>query len=377
MRLPPRKDANPRYWQEYTNLQRVKHSLIEKYLSGWLPMLGSWSGRILYFDTHAGRGKHAGGQYGSPLIALNTLLEHRFRENLLGKCEVVFFFIEIDKENCETLECEIDSLGELPKQIKVKVIPEDCFSTLRSIVDDLNDSGSRLAPAFIFVDPYGFKVPAGILRDLMDFERVELFVNIIWRELSMAIAQGETNLGMAETLSLIYDGEDWKELIDLEFEEQADKSVNLLRNKIGARWSTYIRMLGKNRATRYMLLHLTNHAAGRDLMKECIWKACPEGGFLVRVTDNPAQQYLVTPTPDLTPLRKWVVDKLSIRSSRWQDLMEDLRAEIWRKVQLNEVIRGLRKERVLDGRKYENQRRFVPKQNPELYLLKSGEKRKS
>ena len=97
----------------------------------------------------------------------------------------------------------------------------------------------------------------------------------------------------------------------------------------------------------------------------------------MRVTDDPAQQYLVTPTPDLTPLRKWVVDKLSIRPSRWQDLMEDLRAEIWRKVQLNEVIRGLRKERVLDGRKYENQRRFVPKQNPELYLLKSREKRKS
>jgi len=67
-------DTNPKYWKEYTNLQHVKHSLIRNYLNGWFPMLGSWAGRILYFDTHAGRGKHKGGQKGSPLVALDCVL---------------------------------------------------------------------------------------------------------------------------------------------------------------------------------------------------------------------------------------------------------------------------------------------------------------
>lgn len=47
-------DSNPSYWAEYTNLQHVKHALIQEYLKGWFPKLGFWSGRIVYLDTHAG-----------------------------------------------------------------------------------------------------------------------------------------------------------------------------------------------------------------------------------------------------------------------------------------------------------------------------------
>jgi len=50
-------DPNKTYWDEYTNLQHTKHRLIHEYLNGWFPKLGSCCGRILYVDTHAGRGK--------------------------------------------------------------------------------------------------------------------------------------------------------------------------------------------------------------------------------------------------------------------------------------------------------------------------------
>jgi len=59
-------DNSPTYWDEYSNLQKVKHDLIREYLNGWFPKLGLWSGRIVYFDTHAGRGRHMSGQEGSP-----------------------------------------------------------------------------------------------------------------------------------------------------------------------------------------------------------------------------------------------------------------------------------------------------------------------
>ena len=32
-------DTNPEIWREYSNLQHVKHALIEKYLEGWFPKL--------------------------------------------------------------------------------------------------------------------------------------------------------------------------------------------------------------------------------------------------------------------------------------------------------------------------------------------------
>jgi three-Cys-motif partner protein len=63
-------DTNPAYWTEYTNLQKVKHDLIRNYLGGWFPKLGFWAGRVVYFDTHAGRGAYTTGELGSPLVAL-------------------------------------------------------------------------------------------------------------------------------------------------------------------------------------------------------------------------------------------------------------------------------------------------------------------
>jgi hypothetical protein len=105
--------------------------------------------------------------------------------------------------------------------------------------------------------------------------------------------------------------------------------------------------LGENQATRYFLLHLTNHDDGRDLMKDCIWKVCPEGGFYVRKSDDRSQQFLITPEPELRPLRDWVLSRLGQHGEHWQKLIEDLRPEIWRSPHLNSVIRDLRREGVI------------------------------
>jgi len=360
------KDTNPNYWKEYNNLQHTKHALIAQYLGGWFPKLGSWSGRILYLDTHAGRGKHQSGKHGSPLVALKTLLNHSFKNMILKKCEVLFTFIETDEENCAILESEIKALGQLPRNITTEVVPGNCFEALEELLGYLNESNKRLAPAFIFVDPYGFKVPGELLKRLMEFPRVELFINVIWRELGMAIAQKDKPPGMVKTLNLVFNGDSWKQLEELRFDEQADKYVNLLRDMIGAEWATYIRMLGPNSATRYLLLHLTNHDAGRDLMKDCMWKACPDGGFYARSTDNPSQQFLITQEPDLKPLEDWLITKLQSSPKRWTKLLDDIRYEVWRAPQLNTVVRKLKKEEKIAGRGYTG--KFFPKQNPEIYL---------
>ena len=52
-----RSDPNPAYWEQYGPFQHVKHELIRCYLNGWYPKLGTWARRVLYVDTHAGRGR--------------------------------------------------------------------------------------------------------------------------------------------------------------------------------------------------------------------------------------------------------------------------------------------------------------------------------
>ncbi len=357
------------YWDEYSNLQRVKHDLIKNYLGGWVPKLalGQFGhGRILYFDTHAGRGRHLQGELGSPLVALQTVLGHSSFGKLSGT-EINFFFFEHDEENLDNLRTDLNRVTK-PPNVKVHTQCGDCFAILSEIVDRLDENKLRLAPSFVFCDPFGFDIPGSVLRRLMGFRGVELFVNIIWRELDMAIAHARSGkAGWVNRLNSIFDGEGWRSITaDMTFDERAEQCVNLIRQMTNATWPTYIRMLGDNRATRYFLLHLTNHDAGRDLMKECMWKSCPAEGYYARKSDNPSQQWLIRPEPDLLPLERWLIDRLRGEPLRWQNLIEEVRPEIWLEKHLNAVVRKLRNDGVLEGTDF--QKSFNPSNNPLLSL---------
>jgi len=143
-----RSDPNPAYWEQYGPFQHVKHELIRCYLNGWFPKLGTWAGRVLYVDTHAGRGRYESGDPGSPLVALQTLLNHSYRDKLLTASEFNFLFIERDPANLAALETELDRLRPLPARVNVSTSEGDAFERLSSILGDLRRDRARMAPAF-------------------------------------------------------------------------------------------------------------------------------------------------------------------------------------------------------------------------------------
>jgi hypothetical protein len=51
---------------------KIKHEILKRYLNAWLPILGSWAGRVVFIDGFAGPGRYSGGEPGSPVIALQT-----------------------------------------------------------------------------------------------------------------------------------------------------------------------------------------------------------------------------------------------------------------------------------------------------------------
>src|SRR5437762_296702 len=132
--MAKRPDPNPTYWDDYSPFQQVKHDLIRCYLNGWYPKLGFWAGRVLYVDTHAGRGKYQSGDPGSPLVALQTFLAHGSRDKLLSKSEFNFLFIERNRENVNSLQAEIVALGQLPARINVETSEGDAFEKLSNIL---------------------------------------------------------------------------------------------------------------------------------------------------------------------------------------------------------------------------------------------------
>jgi three-Cys-motif partner protein len=359
------------YWLDYSNLQRVKHELIRQYLGGWVPKLtlGEYGqSKVLYFDTHAGRGVHKDGEMGSPLVALKTVTEHSMFSRFAGK-EIRFIFFENSTENAKALEAELRKFPTLPKNVIVNIESEDCFKRLDELLTALEKSKISLAPSFVFCDPFGFKIPGSILKRLMRFRGVELFINIIWRELDMAIGHGHSGKpGWIKTLNEVFDGDSWQSIDPKsDVDTRAEACVQLLRKITGATLATYIRMLGGNGATRYFLMHLTNHDAGRDLMKACFWSACPEEGYYVRKSDNPDQQRLIKPEPDLTPVESWVIEQLSKGPKRWKDLHEMMREGIWLDKHVNAVVRELRNAGAIKGSDHPG--KFTPSNNPLLTLV--------
>jgi three-Cys-motif partner protein len=394
-------DPNPDYWDDYSNLQHVKHELVREYLKGWFPKMTlgpTGCRRLLYIDTHAGRGKYRSGQPGSPLVALTTLLEHTCRSQMLQNAEVRFHFIEVDEENATVLRAELAG-HTLPNNVFAEVETGDCFQIIETAIADMEKDGKRMAPAFIFVDPYTFKLPGKLLQKLLRYPKIELFVNVIWRELDMSIQQCRASAcapqpadtgpslfqdepdpereraaaqrrensrsGLSATLNSIFDGDRWRNLDAASADSRAEQGAEMFRQMTGARWGTYLRMLD-NQRVRYFLLHLTNHPEGRDLMKECMWKICPTGGFYASKSDNPRQVIILQPEPDLRPLHDWVVGRLSAGPKRWQDLTTEVREELWLGKDLNRVIRSMRKDREILGEQYTGQ--FARANNPLLRL---------
>jgi three-Cys-motif partner protein len=362
-------DPNPAHWEDYGPFQSVKHDLIRCYLNGWYPKL-SWSGRVLYVDTHAGRGVFETGDPGSPVVALTTLLNHKYLPKLLADSEYNFLFIERDPANLALLNLEIERLKPFPPRVDVDTSEGDAFAKLSGILGDLQRANQRMAPAFMFVDPYGFKIPARLLADLMKAGRVELFVNIMWRELDMLVRQAPPlNSPHAQTLDEIFGSGDWRdEIVGRTPDVRLDQAVRLLARAIGARWWTSaVRMSTGGSTTRYALLHLSNSDHGRDLMKSCSWSIFPAGEFLVRKSDNPDQQVLFEPEPNLAPLRAWVIAQLRGGARRWQDLHAAIRAEIWLEKHVNETVRALKTEGVIDADPVPG-RKFSAAANPLLRL---------
>jgi three-Cys-motif partner protein len=287
----------------------------------------------------------------------------------------------------------------LPNNVFAEVESGDCFQIIENAIADMEQDGKRMAPAFIFVDPYGFKLPGKLLRKLLSYPKVELFVNVIWRELDMAIQQcrggacapqpvdrgpelfevepdpereraaaqrRESNrMSLEATLNSLFDGDKWRNITAEGADSRAEQCAEMFRQITGAKWGTYLRMLD-NQRVRYFLLHLTKHPEGRDLMKDCMWKVCPDGGFYASKSENPTQVILLQPEPDFRPLHDWVVERLSTGPKRWQTLTTEVREELWLGKHLNGVIKSMKENDEIVADEFMG--RFAQTNNPRLCL---------
>jgi hypothetical protein len=109
---------------------------------------------------------YAGGEPGSPRLALETMLDHRHFKNMTGG-EFVLLFNEMDPARYESLkkvvaDLEAERRG-WPSNVHVIVENMNFVDLADEMIASL--SGEQMAPIFAFVDPFGYReVPLEKIR---------------------------------------------------------------------------------------------------------------------------------------------------------------------------------------------------------------------
>ena len=327
-------DKHDKHWEHYTGIQAGKHELLRKYLGAWLPILTYNHGRVLYVESHAGRGKYKHGEPGSPLVALKSLLSHPMRDPILARCVVQFVFMEDDPENAAELEQNILDIGPLPNNVEARVVKERFESALDLLLGD-KSSPADVPPSFFFVDPFNYELTMPLLRRILARPKSELLLTFMYRFIDLAI-MSDTG---PERLDALFGSADWRTARDIgDSDERHNAVLRLFTQELGAKYCSSLQARGLNGAIKYDLVHLTNHELGRVKMKDAMWSVTPDGSFSIHEGDNPAQLTLIRLNPDLGPLCKELMADFGGRTEPYSALTTWLLQTIWKAAHLRAAV---------------------------------------
>lgn len=305
--LPERGGASPNestLWtlEEHT---RAKHRLLRRYLEAWLPIMSRWEQRLVLLEGFAGPGRYADGEMGSPLIMLEAFLAHRSRHQIAA--ELVYFFIESRMDRVHYLQAEMARL-DLPDQVKVQVIHGRYEDTFGELIDSVTEAGTRLAPTFAFIDPFGYAhASMDLTGRFLQFDRCEALIFVPLYHVNR-FAERE---GQETAMTALFGSEDaWRKVGEIGPEQsRMDFLHDLFRDQLhevcGLRYVRSFEIVTGGTNSGYQLFFGTNHIKGLEKMKESMWSVDPHGGQRFQDSTDPGQLVLLEDASlDTQPLRQ-------------------------------------------------------------------------
>lgn len=285
----------------------AKHAILRKYLDAWLPIITRWHGRVLYIDGFAGPGKYKNGEQGSPIIAIKAVSEHRMN---MG-AEIKMFFIESRQDRFEHLKKEISEL-DIPANVKTSCICAEFDEELSEALDYLDEQKKRLAPAFVFIDPFGFTgFPLKTIKRVMENPCCEVLITFMYEEMNRFVGCEKLWGGLTETFGT--DG--WKSVLSMKEPAQRKQFLRglykeQLEREGGAKFVRSFEMRNKANKTDYYLFFGTNKVLGLRKMKEAMWSIDKTGMFQFSdFTHNPNQPMLFELKPNYKLLQSMILQE--------------------------------------------------------------------
>lgn len=275
----------------------MKHKILKAYMNAWLPMLGSWSDRLVVVDGFAGRGSYLSRDGtsdegdaidGSPLLMLKTLLSHKdFTNGHLNQLQdFIFLFIEANSDNFSSLQGIIEGFKNTkqpwPQNVKTVVKHNEFRDIAVNGIEEyvLQRPSNTKQATFVFVDPFGFTgFNMTLLRQICHpspKHSVELFLNFMGDFILRYGVEDSHELKMSQLFGVNRD--EWRTM-RAQICNEDNNPKEYLRDTFRERLETganfdYVFPVEMNREDGsfiYYLMYGTRHHKGLERMKSAIW----------------------------------------------------------------------------------------------------------
>ncbi len=302
-----------------------KHDILRRYFEAWLPIMASWNGRVVYIDGFAGPGRYSMGEDGSPVVILKAARDHTYPM----KAELVCIFVENDLERCRHLKSVLDELAPtLPNRIKWAVVHGRFDEHLTKTLNLIEAQKKNLAPAFVFIDPFGFShTPFKTVSKVLGNSRCEVLVNFMYEEINRFLSVEKHSHDYDE----LFGTTEWRAVANLSGATQRKKAIHdiyLKQLKTTALYVHSFEMLNKGNSTDYFLFFATNSLKGLEKMKEAMWKVDDTGSFQFSDHyDARGLMSLFSAQPNLAPLREAILKTFKGRQISIENLLDWVIAE--------------------------------------------------
>jgi three-Cys-motif partner protein len=265
----------------------AKIEMLRAYLVAWFQILGrSRRGQeLLYVDGFAGPGEYSNYPTGSPLASLSAAkqaLELTGSQWIASKIHCAF--IEADTDRFNHLVQKIESV-EHGSNIETHWYRDEFTSGLRKVMADVPRPFTAQHPLFVFIDPFGATgVPFSTVKQLLASPCSEVLLNLDADGIGRIFHAGE-RAAHEHNLNAIFDGDEWKTLLDTNDPSPVlhRKVLQLYKAKLRSisqvKYVFAFEMRTSAYALNYYLVFASQHPLGLEKMKEAMRKIDQSGNY--------------------------------------------------------------------------------------------------
>lgn len=287
----------------------AKHDIYQRYLERWFPILLKGKNpypSATYVEGFSGPGVYKGGEPGSPIIAMQALL------NKVGPKPTVRFVLVDDDDRCIKLLTKqfAEVFPERPRPEEttpMRIRKGTCADLVEGLLDEVGAWGQPIIAVF---DSWGnVPVPPRLLKRLANNVATEVIVTFAPQHFMRFVSQ------MGDATDEVFAGDTgWREIDGMD--DPAAKRQHLLTSyreslkTAGFRFLLDFELIDVRGESLY-LIFATNHPKGVEKMKDSLWEVDRVHGVGFRDPRDQQHETLFDFTdPQLTPLGRLLLHQL-------------------------------------------------------------------